>query len=52
VLHQAREVAEAEVDDLDVLILNQADDVARSALLHASTSIWKLEMSPDSGSAA
>jgi len=38
-LHHSREVAEAEVDDLDVLLLYQPNDVARGALLHASTSI-------------
>src|SRR5207253_576513 len=35
VLHEPGEVAETEVDNLDALLLNQPNDVARSALLHA-----------------
>ena len=33
-LHEAREVAEAEVDDLDSLALDEAQDLRRRALLH------------------
>ncbi len=35
VLHEPGEVAETEVDNLDALLLNQPNDVARGALLHA-----------------
>ena len=34
VLHQSRQVAEAEVDDLDVLVLYELDDLGGGALLH------------------
>jgi hypothetical protein len=49
VLHQAGQVAEAEVDDFDPLIPNQPKDVARGALLHATNLHLK---GPDLGSAA
>jgi hypothetical protein len=34
VLHEAREVAEPEVDDLDTLVLRHAQNLGRRALLH------------------
>jgi hypothetical protein len=35
VLHEARQVAEPDVDDLDARVGNQLEDVVRAALLHA-----------------
>ena len=39
VLHQAGEVAESDVDDLDSLVLHQLDDFGGSAVLHVSSSV-------------
>ena len=39
VLHQAREVAEAEVDDLDPLALDDPEDVCRCPVSHVSSSV-------------
>ena len=39
VLHQPREVAEAEVDDLDPLALDETQDLGRRALLHSRVSL-------------
>jgi hypothetical protein len=39
VLHQARQVAEAEVDDLDTLLLDDAQDLSRVPFSHVSSII-------------